>query len=130
MNSRPKTKLLHLSSIAHIDLQEFWDRHESIEQAYKRELSDIYSFASWAFGSEGLSELEILVYGDLSRPYGQQNKIFCRSTHASREIEQYTQQTLPFRQVTRDEAYSWEIIERNLEFLTPGVDETTTLFQF
>jgi len=73
-------------------------------------MPELLKFADWAFGPEGLPELDILAYGDFSHRDRQPNILMCRS----RDL---TPVSKPHRQLTKKDVKLWEVVQDNLDLL-------------
>ncbi|PLB43542.1 hypothetical protein P170DRAFT_55757 [Aspergillus steynii IBT 23096] len=71
---------------------------------YKTE--DIYNFAQWAFGADGLSNLQVLAWGDFSYRgrYSKFNLLLCRSDGG-------------YRTLTPSDTIPWSLVQDNLDML-------------
>jgi hypothetical protein len=82
-------------------------------------MPELLEFADWAFGPEGLPELDILAYGGFSHRDRQPNILMCRS----RDLKQITRGTditpasKPYRQLTKKDVRLWEVVQDNLDLL-------------
>jgi hypothetical protein len=83
-------------------------------------MPELLEFADWAFGSEGLPELDILAYGDFSYQGRQPNTLLCRS-QGLKQIMAGTKATPAskslYREATIEDVRLWKIVQDNLDLL-------------
>jgi hypothetical protein len=98
--------------------------NERADPEFSEALPDVLNFAHWAFGPDGLPELEILAYGDFSFQGRQPNMLLCRSqdltenmTNESPDTEAAKASNGLYRQVLKEDTRLWEIVQDHSEFL-------------
>lgn len=84
----------------------------------------MFHFAQWAFGSDGLPELEILAYGDFSYQGRQLNILLCRSedlmeSELDKPKDRETAHTskLPYREVTKKDVRLRALVREHSDLL-------------
>jgi hypothetical protein len=94
------------------------------DQEFSEALPEVFNFAHWAFGPDGLPELEILAYGDFSYQGRQPNMLLCRSHDSMGDMTDESQDTEAakasnglYRQVLKEDIRSWEIVQEHSDFL-------------
>lgn len=106
-----------LSSEADADLEAMYE--------LKKLPKNAIPFARWAFGADGISSLQVLVYGDFSFEdrFRSENLILCRQAwtipkwkgNTSRDDEKDI--TLPFRPIRDSDIKMMELVSENMDFL-------------
>jgi hypothetical protein len=99
--------------------------HESESRSrVSQTLPEVFDFAHWAFGPDGLPELEILAYGDFSYQGRQPNILLCRSQDLTETMTDRSEGTgaahasnSPYRQVTRKDVRLWEMVQGHSDLL-------------
>lgn len=117
----PRLQLLHVRALGWLAFKGYREGfHDKSEEGFSAGLPDIHQFASWAFGPDGLSSLQVLCYGDFSyqgrRPY----ITFCRSKpldfqNAYESDSWISDRT--YRVVTKQDVAEQEILQINARFL-------------
>jgi hypothetical protein len=98
------------------------DCHDSLEDANRDKVlhlpGNLLSFANWAFGSDGLSLLRILAFGDFSYDnlFQFNNHVFCRHTWSIRDPDTNKQTVFTFRLVRGTDYELWSIIYHHMDF--------------
>jgi hypothetical protein len=99
---------------------------ERADAQFSQTMPELLKFADWAFGPEGLPELEILAYGDFSYRGRQPNTLLCRSQDL-KQIMAGTKTTLAsksrYRQVTKMDARLWEVAQENFDLLEACLED-------
>jgi hypothetical protein len=121
VNPRPTFRLLHVRVTGLVSLQSIRDNvSERTDAQFSQTMPELLKFADWAFGPEGLPELDILAYGDFSYRGRQLNTLLCRSQDL-KQIMAGTKITpaskSPYRQVTKKDVRLWEVVLENFDLL-------------
>jgi len=119
-NPRPAFRLLHIRVTGWVNLQSIRDNvTDRADLQFSQTMPELLEFADWAFGPEGLPELDILAYGDFPHRDRQPNILMCRS----RDLKQITGGTditpasKPYRNLTKKDVRLWEVVQDNLDLL-------------
>lgn len=93
-------------------------------RALSGSLFEVFHFAQWAFGPDGLPELEILAYGDFSYQGRQLNILLCRSEDLMepeldepKDRETAHTSKLPYREVTKKDVRLWALVREHSDLL-------------
>ena len=85
---------------------------------FRNALPAVETFAHWAFGRDGLPDLDLLAYGDFACDDRQPNILFCRSVD---EIVQAGRSVKSagggFREVKKEERQLHDLFRENTDFL-------------
>ena len=120
-NPRPTFKPLHIRVTGLVSIQSIRDNiSERADAQFSQTMPELLEFADWAFGPEGLPQLEILAYGDFSYQGRQPNTLLCRP-QGLKQIMAGRKTTLasksPYRQVTKEDVRLWKVVQDNLDLL-------------
>lgn len=139
-NTRPKLKVLHVRDTGLLVL----DRSAISDKCYPKCISrstrvnmwrsraSLRKFADWAFGPEGLPNLEVFAFGDLTYENRFPNLILCRSDNATHIAKQngYYRANVPRVcastrcTLTRNIEPAWRICEANRDMLEACAEDT------
>jgi len=105
--SRPNIKFLYINSpgLGNGDITLY-------RKKYLNKLPKVHKFAEWAFGPDGIRELEVLAYGDFSNKDRHPNLLLCRSQGEPGGDAETT-----YRAVTKKDVRAREMIQDNFDFL-------------
>ncbi|KAL9091325.1 MAG: hypothetical protein Q9165_004959 [Trypethelium subeluteriae] len=116
---RPRCKLIHIRVTGWVPSR--WMRHvegRTSDEKFSAALPEALTFARWAFGHDGLPDLQIIAFGDFALQGRRPNILLCREKYGLRVSQSGFKSTSPFREVTEEEARSWSIIQENADFLS------------
>ena len=83
---------------------------------FSNALPSMIEFAKWVFGPDGLPQLQILAFGDFAFA-GRQPNIAWGRLESMPGGNDPQNGDLPFREITKTDAWLWGRLQENLDFL-------------
>jgi hypothetical protein len=95
------------------------DEVSSCDLEFSEDLPAVDEFACWAFGPNGLPDLEVLAYGDFSFQGRQPNVLLCRSEDKPDHgyLCDMSFSAKGFRELKKQDVRLWEMVQDNIDFL-------------
>lgn len=117
----PHLRLLHVRAFGWLAFEGYREGlDDQSESKFSAMLPEIHELASWAFGPEGLPNLQILAYGDFSYRGRRPHLVLCRFKSLDGvDIQKSAAglSDLAYREVTKEDVSEQEILYTNAHFL-------------